>query len=85
MTNYGLAGLCEDPYGYLEGVDSTGKEHLRKRGDYIGTVMGWLEDTPAGGGTTFFKYDTEVTISPRRGSAAFWFSLYTDGSAGSCN
>ena len=82
VTNYGLAGLCEvhmDPYGYLEGVDSTGKEHLRKRGDYIGTVMGWLQDPPAGGSTTFFKYNTEVTIRPTRGSAAFWFSLFTDG------
>ena len=82
VTNYGLAGLCEahvDPHGYLEGADVTGKEHLTNSGDYIGTVMGYLEDTPAGGSTTFFKFDTEVTIWPTRGSAAFWFSLYTDG------
>ena len=83
VTNYGLAGLCEvhiDPHGYLEGNDvSDGRDHLANTGDYIGTVMGYLEDTPAGGSTTFFKFNTEVTIWPTKGSAAFWFSLYTDG------
>ena len=82
VTNYGIGGLCEthiDPFGYLEGVDITSRNHLRNTGDYIGTVMGWLQDTPAGGSTTFFKLNTRVNIWPTRGSAAFWFSLYRDG------
>jgi len=83
VTNYGLAGLCEvhvDPHGYLEGKDlNDARTHLVNTGDYIGTVMSWLEDTPAGGSTTFFKFDTQVTVWPTKGSAAFWFSLYTDG------
>ena len=82
VTNYGLAGLCEvhvDPHGYLEGADMTGKDHLMNTGDYIGTVMAWLEDTPAGGATTFYEHKTEVSLWPTRGAAAFWFSLYRDG------
>ena len=82
VTNYGLSGLCEahvDPHGYLEGSDVSHAPHLKHTGDYIGTMMAWLEDTPAGGGTTFFKLGTDVTLLPKKGSAAFWFSLYTDG------
>ena len=68
-----------DPHGYLEGADVTRRGYLKKSGDFIATAMGWLTDPPAGGSTTFFKYGTEVTIWPTRGSAAFWFNLFTDG------
>ena len=83
VTNYGLAGTCEahvDPHGYLEGKPVSGERSgLRMTGDYIGTTMGWLEDTPAGGGTTFFNLGMTTTVQPTRGSVAFWFSLLQDG------
>ena len=83
VTNYGLAGTCEahvDPHGYLEGRAVSGeRQGLRVTGDYIGTTMGWLEDTPAGGATTFFSLGQTTTIRPTRGAVAFWFSLLADG------
>jgi len=85
VTNYGLAGTCEahiDPHGYLEGKyirPFSSQEGLRQTGDYIGTTMGWLKDTPAGGATTFFNHGMKVTVWPTKGSVAFWFSLLNDG------
>ena len=46
----------------------SGHEHLRNTGDYFETIMGWLKGTPAGGGTQFFKFNTEVSIWPTKGS-----------------
>ena len=64
MTSYGLGGLCEhhnDPYGYNEGVPPTeDRRDLQYTGDIMGTVMGWLGDTLAGGQTTFFQGPDQV-------------------------
>lgn len=83
VTNYGLGGLCEahvDPHGYQEGKDISGdRMKLFHTGDYIGTVMGWLGDTQVGGGTSFYKFGSEVTVHPEKGAIAFWFSLDKDG------
>ena len=83
VTNYGLAGTCEahvDPHGYLEGKPVSGeREGLKITGDYIATTMGWLEDTPAGGATTFFNLGMKTTVWPTKGSIAMWFSLLQDG------
>ena len=43
----------------------------------MGTLMGWLTDTPAGGATTF--WNTDQKFWPTRGAAAFWFGLFSDG------
>ena len=84
VTSYGLGGLCEDhndPYGYNDGVKLTpDRQKLVKSGDIFGTVMGWLSDTQAGGATTFFANDKPLLIWPRKGDAAFWFGLRSDGS-----
>jgi len=57
VTNYGLAGLCEphvDPHGYLEGAElPPSRRDLVHSGDIWATFMGYLEDVPAGGATTF--------------------------------
>ena len=83
VTNYGLAGTCEahvDPHGYLEGKPVSGERvGLKVTGDYIATTMGWLEDTPSGGATTFFNFGMTTTVWPTKGSVAFWFSLLQDG------
>ena len=84
VTSYGLGGLCEDhndPYGYNEGMELTPeRQNLVKSGDIFGTVMGWLSDTQAGGATTFFANDKPLLLWPRKGDAAFWFGLRSDGS-----
>jgi len=70
--------LCEthiDPHGYLEGtyVPPTRRD-LYRSGDMLATVMGWIgEEEPLGGATAFVADGKEVTIWPRRGSAAFWY------------
>ena len=83
MTNYGLGGLCEDhndPYGYNEGVElNESNQDLVDTGDILGTVMGWLSDTPAGGATSFFFGKDQITIWPTKGAAGFWFGLSSDG------
>jgi len=83
MTSYGLGGLCEDhndPYGYNEGTPLTSdRGDLVYTGDIFGTVMGWLSDTPAGGATTFFTGEDQVTFWPTKGAAGFWLGLTTDG------
>jgi prolyl 4-hydroxylase len=80
-TNYGLGGVCEshfDPHGYIEGAElppHPGFQRLKKQGDMLATVMGWLNDVEAGGATAFCHPGHEVLIWPTRGSAAFWFNL----------
>ena len=55
------------------------RESLKLTGDIMGTVMGWLTDTAAGGATTFYNNDQMVKFWPTRGAAAFWFGLTSDG------
>ncbi len=80
VTNYGLGGLCEthiDPHGYIEGTSDLPKsrESLKRSGDMFGTVMGWINDEPVGGATAFVYPNHEITVFPKKGSAAFWFNL----------
>ena len=78
-TNYGLGGLVVphmDPWGYESGtrlVEDRAK--LMTTGDYIATFMGWLEDVPAGGGTSFLWNKFEGIVEPTKGSAAFWIDV----------
>ena len=78
-TNYGLGGLCEthiDPHGYLEGTELPhNRLGLKRSGDMIATIMGWIEEAPIGGATAFIYPYHEITVWPTKGSAAFWFNL----------
>ena len=78
-TNYGLSGLVEvhnDAWGYEMGVELVkDRVHLVKKGDYLATFMGWMEDTAAGGGTAFTHFGHEQILEPKKGSAAFWINL----------
>lgn len=79
VTNYGLGGLIVshmDPYGYVQGKELVeDKNYLVSMGDATATFMAWLSDTPAGGHTAFVWPDSEDTIPPSKGSAAFWINL----------
>jgi hypothetical protein len=78
-TNYGLGGVCDrhlDPFGYIEGKElGEGHEELKLTGDMIATMMGWLEDTEAGGGTAFTNSKQEFLVRPQRGALALWHNL----------
>ena len=70
-TNYGLSGLVvvhSDPWGYEQGIDiPEDRKELTRSGDIIATVMGWFEDTQAGGGTAFVDRNYEGVIEPTKG------------------
>jgi hypothetical protein len=78
-TNYGLSGMVVshmDPWGYEKGAELVeDRQQLSITGDYIGTFMGWLQDTEAGGNTAFIDNHFEGTVEPTKGSAAFWVNL----------
>ena len=85
VTNYGLGGLCEehiDPTGIMEQDQESiqfSKPALFVHGDVIATLMAWLSDTEAGGGTVYLSPGYEGMVMPKRGAAAFWYNLLSDG------
>ena len=85
ITNYGLGGLCEshiDPVGILEQDENHTKMNMPNlliHGDILGTVMAWLSNTEAGGGTSYLSPGYEGVILPERGAIAFWYDLTSDG------
>ena len=83
VTNYGLGGLCEthiDPKGLMEVQKvEPSQRYLYVTGDIVATFMAWLSDTKAGGGTVYLYPGYEGLIMPEKGSAAFWYDLYSDG------
>ena len=55
------------------------RPELLVHGDMLATIMAWLSDTQAGGGTVFLTPGHETIIMPKRGAAAFWYNLLSDG------
>jgi prolyl 4-hydroxylase len=53
-------------------------EHCASQGNRTWTLMVYLNDTPAGGQTTFPRLD--VAMSPKKGRALAWNNLLPDGS-----
>ena len=45
----------------------------------IATLMIWLNEVQAGGGTSFHYPNREMLVTPEKGSAAFWMDLKSDG------
>lgn len=56
-----------------------GAFHLPFTGDIMGTFMGWLSDTEAGGATAFMSPGFNGIMRPKKGSALFWYDLMSDG------
>jgi hypothetical protein len=78
-----LAGLCQthiDPYGYIEGaIIPEENKMLTFTGDMVATMMAWLSNVPAGGGTAFDTIGHEMMVKPVQGSVAFWYGLDAKG------
>ena len=85
VSNYGLGGLCEghiDPSGIMEQDEEAIKSrqpNLFVHGDMVATFMAWLSETEAGGGTAYLSPGYEGVVMPKRGAAAFWYDLLSDG------
>ena len=45
----------------------------------IATLMAWLNDVGAGGGTAYHFPNREMLVKPEKGAAAFWMNLKSDG------
>ena len=85
VANYGIGGVYNthpDPLmsassGDLKNMDEHKKVDFITRGDRLATFMGYLSDVQLGGATVFPNIG--VSIAPERGSAAFWWNLYSNG------
>ena len=80
VANYGIGGVYNahpDPMMYSDRAGSGDLDEDKKvdfitRGDRLATFMGYLSDVQLGGATVFPNIG--VSISPERGSAAFWWA-----------
>ncbi|XP_077495277.1 prolyl 4-hydroxylase subunit alpha-2-like [Amblyomma americanum] len=82
-NSYGPGGHYEPHHDYLfEGLTEQQKEEMdetdKESGDRIATFMFYLSDVSLGG-STVFPY-AKAAVSPRMGSAAFWYNMREDGS-----
>ena len=51
--------------------------YLVTNGDFMATFMVWLSDTDQGVSTAYVNADGLEQVDPKRGSAAFWFNLFS--------
>ncbi|XP_073251115.1 prolyl 4-hydroxylase subunit alpha-1-like isoform X1 [Porites lutea] len=75
IVNYGIAGHYEPHFDHA-------REHEDKfsslgTGNRIATVLAYMSDVEAGGGTVFTQVGT--TLFPSKGDAAFWWNLKRSG------
>ncbi|XP_037582132.1 prolyl 4-hydroxylase subunit alpha-2 isoform X9 [Dermacentor silvarum] len=82
-SSYGPGGHYVPHHDYmLEGLTEEQQEQVDEEdkfsGDRIATFMFYLSDVSFGGSTTF-PY-AKTALSPRMGSAAFWYNMREDGS-----
>ena len=87
---YGLGGnlaVHQDAHGCLKKYEIQAKraananEVLGKDvvqclsdGETVATILGWLKDVSAGGGTAFSHPEARDVLFPERGSIAFWYN-----------
>ena len=82
IANYGIGGVYNahpDPMSFHSKPDLT-EDKLADaigRGDRMATFMGYLSDVQLGGATVFPNLG--ISIPPEKGSAAFWWNLFSNG------
>lgn len=82
VANYGMGGHYTPHYDYLIVDRPQNERHLCDErelfaGDRTATLMFYLTDVVAGGATVFPRLG--VRLTPKRGSAAFWYNLKRNG------
>ncbi|ELU04126.1 hypothetical protein CAPTEDRAFT_167710 [Capitella teleta] len=75
IANYGIGGHYEPHFDYSRLAEVTSFDHWR--GNRILTVIFYLSDVEAGGGTVFMTAGTK--LRPEKGAAAVWYNLHPDG------
>lgn len=82
VANYGMGGHYTPHYDYLIVDRPEDERHLCDErelyaGDRTATLMFYLTEVVKGGATVFPRLG--VRLTPKRGSAAFWFNLKRNG------
>ena len=73
VSSYGIGGHYSPHYD----AHAKGAGYAYREGNRIATWLMYASDVELGGATVF--PESEVTIFPRKGSAAFWYNLQRNG------
>ncbi|XP_029303936.1 prolyl 4-hydroxylase subunit alpha-2 isoform X3 [Cottoperca gobio] len=73
VANYGVGGQYEPHYDFSRRPFV----HLNHDGNRLATFLNYMSDVEAGGATVF--PDFGAAISPRKGTAVFWYNLFKSG------
>lgn len=81
LANYGVGGQYVAHHDFLADIYSDPNRKIddfeRTSGDRIATLMFYLSDVEEGGATVFPHLG--VRLTPKKGNAAFWWNLNSDG------
>ncbi|XP_039232777.1 prolyl 4-hydroxylase subunit alpha-1 [Drosophila yakuba] len=73
LINYGIGGHYMLHYDYHKYTNTT----RAKYGDRIATLLFYLGEVDSGGATIFPRIN--ITVTPKKGSAVFWYNLHNSG------
>lgn len=76
VVNYGIGGHYEPHYDFARKEETNAFKNLGT-GNRIATVLFYMSDVEQGGATVFPAIRTG--IFPKKGTAAFWYNLYSSG------
>ncbi|XP_015589995.1 prolyl 4-hydroxylase subunit alpha-2 isoform X2 [Cephus cinctus] len=76
VVNYGIGGHYEPHFDFARREEANAFKSLGT-GNRIATVLYYMSDVEQGGGTVFTAIN--ISLWPRKGSAAFWYNLKPNG------
>jgi len=76
VSNYGMGGHYEPHFDFARREESEAFASLGT-GNRIATWLFYVSDVDLGGATVFPSLD--LTLWPKKGSAAFWYNLHRNG------
>lgn len=77
VANYGLAGQYEPHCDHATAKTPDTFDNFG--GNRLATMLMYMTDVPVGGKTVFTKTNPGASITPTKGSGAFWFNLKRNG------